>query len=90
VGEAGAAVRSMSMSWKTFLFGGFDPAATITIDKTPGAFWLQALSVRAFGFHNWSVALPQVDAAGVGGPPRLRGGVPPGQQVSLYDCRGAA
>src|SRR6476646_2528708 len=56
----GAAVRSMSMSWHDFIFGAFDPAATITLDKLPGAFWLQALSVRAFGFHPWALVLPQV------------------------------
>lgn len=55
----GAAVRSMSMSWRAFWSGGFDPAASITIDKIPGSFWLQALSVRAFGYHDWAVALPQ-------------------------------
>jgi 4-amino-4-deoxy-L-arabinose transferase-like glycosyltransferase len=54
-----AAVRSMSMSWHNFIFGAFDPAGTITLDKLPGAFWLQALSVRAFGFHPWAIVLPQ-------------------------------
>ena len=56
----GAAVRSMSMSWHSFIFGAFDPAGTITLDKLPGAFWFQALSVRAFGFHPWAILLPQV------------------------------
>ncbi len=54
-----AAVRSMSMSWHNFIFGAFDPAGTITLDKLPGAFWVQALSVRAFGFHTWAIVLPQ-------------------------------
>ena len=54
-----AAVRSMSMSWHNFMFGAFDPAGTITLDKLPGAFWIQALSVRAFGFHPWAIVLPQ-------------------------------
>jgi 4-amino-4-deoxy-L-arabinose transferase-like glycosyltransferase len=54
-----AAVRSMSMSWHNFIFGAFDPAGTITLDKLPGAFWVQALSVRAFGFHPWAIVLPQ-------------------------------
>ena len=54
-----AAVRSMSMSWHNFIFGAFDPAGTITLDKLPGAFWIQALSVRAFGFHPWAIVLPQ-------------------------------
>ena len=55
-----AAVRSMSMSWHNFIYGAFDPAGTVTLDKLPGAFWIQALSVRAFGFHTWAIILPQV------------------------------
>jgi 4-amino-4-deoxy-L-arabinose transferase-like glycosyltransferase len=56
----GAAVRSMSMSWHDFIFGAFDPAGTVTLDKLPGAFWIQALSVRAFGMHTWAIIVPQV------------------------------
>ena len=55
-----AAVRSMSMSWHDFFFGAFDPAGTVTTDKLPGAFWVQALSVRLFGVHTWALVLPQV------------------------------
>jgi 4-amino-4-deoxy-L-arabinose transferase-like glycosyltransferase len=55
-----AAVRSMSMSWRNFAFGAFDPKGTITLDKLPGAFWVQALAVRAFGFHTWVMVMPQV------------------------------
>ena len=55
-----AADRSMSMSWHDFIFGAFDPAGTITVDKLPGALWFQALSVRAFGLHTWAIILPQV------------------------------
>ena len=54
-----AAVRSMSMSWHDFIFGAFDPAGTITLDKLPGAFWIQALAVRAFGLHTWVIVAPQ-------------------------------
>ncbi len=54
------AVKSMSVSWKAFFYGAFDPAATITIDKLAGAFLPQALAARVFGFHPWSLALPQV------------------------------
>ncbi len=54
------AVRSMSVSWKALLFGAMDPGATITPDKIPGSFVPQALSARIFGFHAWSVTLPQV------------------------------
>jgi 4-amino-4-deoxy-L-arabinose transferase-like glycosyltransferase len=55
-----AAVRSMGASWHDFLFGSFDPAGTITVDKLPGALWVQALSVRIFGFHVWAIVVPQV------------------------------
>ncbi len=56
------AVRSMGANWKDFFYGAVDPAGTVTLDKLPGAFWIQALFVRVFGFHFWSVALPQVIA----------------------------
>ena len=55
-----AAVRAMAGSWHDFAFGAFDPAGTVTLDKLPGAFWLQALSVRAFGVSTWAIVLPQV------------------------------
>ena len=59
-GYYAAAVRSMSMSWHNFFFAAFDPAGTVTLDKLPGAFWIQALSVRMFGVHTWAIVLPQV------------------------------
>jgi 4-amino-4-deoxy-L-arabinose transferase-like glycosyltransferase len=55
-----AAVRSMAMSWHDFFYASFDPAGTVTLDKLPGAFWVQALSVRLFGVHEWAIILPQV------------------------------
>jgi hypothetical protein len=42
------------------LFAAFGPRATITIAKLAGSFVPQALSARIFGFHPWSLALPQV------------------------------
>jgi 4-amino-4-deoxy-L-arabinose transferase-like glycosyltransferase len=56
----GAAARSMSESWHDFFFAAFDPAGTVTVDKLPGALWVQALSLRVFGFHIWALVLPQV------------------------------
>ena len=50
----------MAVNWHNFFFGSFDPAGTVTLDKLPGAFWLQALSVRIFGYHTWAIVLPQV------------------------------
>jgi 4-amino-4-deoxy-L-arabinose transferase-like glycosyltransferase len=54
-----ADARSMSMSWKNFLYGSFDPAGSITIDKLWGFLWPQALSVKIFGYHAWALALPE-------------------------------
>jgi 4-amino-4-deoxy-L-arabinose transferase-like glycosyltransferase len=54
-----AAVRSMSMSWKNFFYGAFEPWGTVTVDKLPGELWVQALFVRALGFHTWAIMLPQ-------------------------------
>ncbi|MFJ3812539.1 ArnT family glycosyltransferase [Streptomyces sp. NPDC090073] len=56
----GAAIRSMSESWRAFFFGGLDASGSISIDKLPGAFWPDALSVRLFGPSTWAAALPQV------------------------------
>ncbi|HWY90395.1 MAG TPA: glycosyltransferase family 39 protein [Solirubrobacteraceae bacterium] len=54
-----AAVRSMSASWHDFLFGAMDRAGVMTVDKPPLALWVQALSVRVFGYHPLSVLVPQ-------------------------------
>ena len=56
---AGAA-RSMSQGWGNFFFGAFDPWGTVSVDKLPGSLWIQALSLRVFGFHLWALVLPQV------------------------------
>jgi len=50
----------MSENWKAFIFGAFDPSATITLDKLAGSFAPQAVSAWMFGFHPWSLVLPQV------------------------------
>jgi 4-amino-4-deoxy-L-arabinose transferase-like glycosyltransferase len=54
-----AAVRSMSASWHDFLFGALDRAGVMTVDKPPLALWVQALSVRLFGYHPLSMLVPQ-------------------------------
>jgi 4-amino-4-deoxy-L-arabinose transferase-like glycosyltransferase len=54
-----AAVKSMASSWHDFLYNSFDPAGLQTLDKPPAALWVQALSVRAFGFSSWSMLVPQ-------------------------------
>ncbi|WP_414939953.1 ArnT family glycosyltransferase [Amycolatopsis sp. cmx-11-51] len=54
------AVKSMSGSWKGFLFGAIDAEATYTLDKLAGSFVPQVISAKIFGYHEWSLALPQV------------------------------
>jgi len=53
------AVHSMLLNWKNFFFLSYDPNGFVTIDKPPLDFWLQAASVRLFGFSTWSLYFPQ-------------------------------
>lgn len=55
-------VKSMTMSLKNFFFVSFDPAGFVSIDKPPVGFWLQAISAKIFGYHGWSIILPQAIA----------------------------
>ncbi|MFD4599196.1 glycosyltransferase family 39 protein, partial [Streptomyces sp. NPDC058464] len=54
-----AAVKSMGRSWTNFLFGSFDPAGVVTVDKPPAALWPQVISSKIFGMHGWALILPQ-------------------------------
>ncbi len=54
-----AAVRSMSGSWHDFLYGSFDAKGLMTVDKPPAALWIEALSVKVFGFNSWAILVPQ-------------------------------
>jgi 4-amino-4-deoxy-L-arabinose transferase-like glycosyltransferase len=54
-----AAVRSMSTSWHNLLFASLDPSGVMTVDKPPLSLWVQAASVRVFGYHPLSVLVPQ-------------------------------
>jgi 4-amino-4-deoxy-L-arabinose transferase-like glycosyltransferase len=55
-----AAVKSMSASLTNFVFGSFDPLGVVTVDKPPMAFWPMVASAAIFGYHGWSLLLPQV------------------------------
>ena len=57
-----AAVRSMTLSWKNFFFGAFDPGGFITVDKPPVFLWVGALSARIFGYSSLSILLPSAIA----------------------------
>ncbi|MER5792891.1 glycosyltransferase family 39 protein [Streptomyces sp. NPDC001980] len=54
-----AAVKSMGQNWTNFLFGSFDPAGVVTVDKPPAALWPQVISSKIFGLHGWTLVLPQ-------------------------------
>jgi 4-amino-4-deoxy-L-arabinose transferase-like glycosyltransferase len=54
-----SAVQAGATSWKAFLFGSFDSANFITVDKTPASLWVMELSVRVFGLNYWSLLVPQ-------------------------------
>jgi 4-amino-4-deoxy-L-arabinose transferase-like glycosyltransferase len=54
-----AAVQAGATSWKAFLFGSFDSASFITVDKTPASLWIMELSARVFGVNYWSLLVPQ-------------------------------
>ncbi len=54
-----AAVKSMLTSWHNFFFASFDPAGYVTVDKPALGLWLQAISAYIFGFHGWSLILPE-------------------------------
>ena len=59
------AVGSMLQSWHNFFYGSLDSAGSVTVDKPPLAFWIQAAFAWVFGLHGWSVILPQA-LAGIG------------------------
>jgi len=53
-----ATVKNMLTSWHNFFFASFD-AGFVSVDKPPLGFWIQAASAYLFGFHGWSLLLPQ-------------------------------
>ncbi|MUN38914.1 ArnT family glycosyltransferase [Actinomadura litoris] len=55
-----AAVKSMGGGFTNFMFGSYDPAGVVTVDKPPAGLWPQVISSKVFGLHGWSLLLPQV------------------------------
>src|SRR4051794_39190849 len=53
-----AGVKNMLTSWHNFFFVSFD-AGFVSVDKPPLGLWIQAASAYVFGFHGWSLLLPQ-------------------------------
>jgi len=60
-----ATVKSMLTSWSNFFFGAFEPGGSVTVDKPPLGFWVQALSAALLGVNGFALALPNA-LAGLG------------------------
>ncbi|HEX3038495.1 MAG TPA: glycosyltransferase family 39 protein [Oscillospiraceae bacterium] len=60
-----AAIKSMTQNFHNFFFVSFDPAGMVSVDKPPLGLWMQVISVLIFGYHGWSMLLPQA-LAGTG------------------------
>ncbi len=54
-----ATVQSMLTSWHNFFYAAFEPGGSVSVDKPPVGFWLQALSAYFLGVNGFSLALPQ-------------------------------
>jgi len=54
-----ATVKSMLTSWHDFFFAAFEPGGSVTVDKPPLGFWLQAISAYFLGVNGFALALPQ-------------------------------
>ena len=54
-----ATVQSMLLSWHNFFFAAFEPGGSVTVDKPPLGFWVQAASAAILGVNGFALALPQ-------------------------------
>ncbi|MBT3390144.1 MAG: hypothetical protein HN413_07005 [Chloroflexi bacterium] len=54
-----ATVKSMLTSWHNFFYAAFEPGGSVTVDKPPLGFWVQAVSAYFFGVNGFALALPQ-------------------------------
>jgi len=53
-----ATVLSMLTSWHNLFYGSFDPGGSVSVDKPPLGFWVQAASASGFGVNGFALALP--------------------------------
>lgn len=53
-----ATVKSMLTSWHNFFFVAFEPGGSVSVDKPPLGFWLEAASALLFGVNGFALALP--------------------------------
>lgn len=60
-----AAVQSILASPGQMIWGSFDSAGFVTVDKPPAGLWVQTVSALIFGYTGWALILPQA-LAGIG------------------------
>jgi 4-amino-4-deoxy-L-arabinose transferase-like glycosyltransferase len=53
-----ATVKSMLVSWHNFFFAAFEPGGSLSVDKPPLGYWVQALSAHFLGLTGFALALP--------------------------------
>ena len=54
-----ATVKSMLTSWHNFFYASFEPGGSVTVDKPPLGFWVQAISAYFLGVNGFALAMPQ-------------------------------
>jgi 4-amino-4-deoxy-L-arabinose transferase-like glycosyltransferase len=57
-----AAVKSMLRSWRNFFFVAFEPGGSVSLDKPPLGFWIEAVSAYFLGVNGFALALPNAIA----------------------------
>ena len=57
-----ATVKSMLTSWHNFFYVAFEPGGSVSVDKPPLGFWLEALSAYFLGVTGYALALPNAIA----------------------------
>jgi 4-amino-4-deoxy-L-arabinose transferase-like glycosyltransferase len=54
-----ATVKSMLTSRHAFFFAAYEPGGSVSVDKPPLGFWVQAASAYLWGVNGFALALPQ-------------------------------
>ena len=54
-----ATVKSMLTSWHNFFFVSYEPGGSVSVDKSPLGFWIQAIFAYFLGINGFALALPQ-------------------------------
>jgi 4-amino-4-deoxy-L-arabinose transferase-like glycosyltransferase len=53
-----ATVQSMLTSWHNFFYASFEPGGSVSVDKPPLGFWVEAVSAYILGVNGFALALP--------------------------------